>query len=353
MHRAPMAFARSGWRRRLAGACALVAALGLGAGGVRAMQAHAASASGQAASVDAAAVARAADGCQRLAAPGAALATALGQTGWLEATGALLAALALPWAVVALSMRARWTRARSHFEDRLRERERIARELHDTLLQGTQGLVLNFQVAAGELPVDDARRRRLETLLDDADDVIAHARDRVFNLRDRELDAIGLATSLPGIGADLAAGTAIRFEARVEGDLSRVRPEVAGEALLLGRAALSNAFRHSRGDRVELEIAATRAGLRVTVHDNGDGITERTLAAGSRPGHWGLVGMKERAVRLGGRLVIASEPGEGTDVRLEVPARRAFVRRCPLRLAILRQWLGDRLMKRLKKEVSE
>jgi len=148
--------------------------------------------------------------------------------------------------------------------ERMDERERIARELHDTLLQGTQGLVLNLQIVAGEMPGGDPRRRRLESLLDQADGVIAEARDRVHELRDLGNDGDDLVTALSAIGADLAAGTQAVFEVR-GAELLPLRVDVRAELILLGREALANAFRHARARRVEVEIACEPRGLRLTV----------------------------------------------------------------------------------------
>jgi signal transduction histidine kinase/ligand-binding sensor domain-containing protein len=248
------------------------------------------------------------------------------------------AALAAGWALYLLRLRTLARRAWVRYEDRLRERERIARELHDTLLQGTQGLVLNLQIVAGEMPGADPRRRRLEALLDQADGVIAQARDRVHELRDIGNEGDDLVTVLSAIGADLAASTSTTFELR-GAELLPLRADVRSELILVAREALANAFRHAHARRVELEIACEPGGLRLSVRDDGDGIDPRTLADGGRPGHWGLVGMKERADRIGGRLGIHGRPGGGTEIRLELPRRYAFGPRHAGLLAPIQRWL--------------
>jgi signal transduction histidine kinase/ligand-binding sensor domain-containing protein len=219
-------------------------------------------------------------------------------------------------------------RVRVRLEERLHERERIARELHDTLLQGTQGLVLGFQVAAGKLAKADPRRAEMEAILDHADQVIAEARDRVYDLRNPDGSDEDVVTALTAVGADLASSTGVHFEVSADPVLPELRDEMRGEAFLVGREALLNAFRHAGAERIRLEIRHEGRLLRMTVTDDGAGIDRDVLARGSRPGHWGLVGMRERMDRVGGRLRIQSAPQHGTTVSLEWPAGMAFPANC-------------------------
>lgn len=245
------------------------------------------------------------------------------QTRWFQLL-CVAALVAAGFVVHALRTRVLTRQARVRFQDVLRERARIARDLHDTLLQGTQGLVLNFQVVAGEMARDDARRCRMEALLDEADHVIAQARDRVHDLRDLDGEHADLVASLSAVGTDLAAGTTTSFEVRVDPSLPPLCLEIRGELFLAGREALLNAFRHAHARSIALEFSRFRRGLLIAVRDDGRGIDERTLADGGRHGHWGLAGMRERAERIGGTFVLRSREGQGTETRIEVPARLAF-----------------------------
>ncbi len=231
----------------------------------------------------------------------------------------IAAAIALMWAAHALRVRALLRRERARFEDRLRERERIARDLHDTLLQGTQGLVLNLQVVASEMPRGDERRRRLEALLDDADAVIASARDRVHELRDLRGDIDDLVDGLLALGLELARGRAIRFDLRHAPPLPALHPDVGAEVFNIVREALVNAFRHAHALAIEIDISRIGRTLRIAINDNGQGIDPGVIAAGGSPGRWGLKRMRERASRIDARLDLLSLVHGGTQVLLEVP----------------------------------
>ncbi len=246
------------------------------------------------------------------------------QTNWFRSCWiASLAALA--YLVHVMRTRVLAQRARIRLHDLLRERERIARELHDTLLQGTQGLVLNFQVIAGEMGREDDRRRRMEALLDEADSVIAQARDRVYDLRDLDNEQADLPAALAVVGADLAAGTSTSFEVRTSADLPQTRPDVRSEVFLAVREALLNAFQHASARTIVLELRRRRRTFVILVRDDGRGIDPLLVSAGGREGHWGLTGMRERAERLGGRVAVAGVAGGGTEVCIELPGRVVFV----------------------------
>jgi len=270
------------------------------------------------------------------------------QTGWFMALCALAVAL-MAWSLYRLRLGTLTRRVRMRFEERLRERERIARELHDTLLQGTQGLVLSFQLAAGKLPRTDPRRQEMETILDRADLVVAEARDRVHDLRNPDPSEQDLVCALTAVGEDLAAASAasaVRFEVQADEALPALRPEMLGEAFMAGREALTNAFRHAQARTVQLELRHDLRHLHLRVRDDGKGLDADTLGRGSRPGHWGLVGMRERAEKSGGRLHIRSEAGQGTEVWLCWPCKAAFERPAGW-WARLRQRLNQRQVERV------
>jgi signal transduction histidine kinase/ligand-binding sensor domain-containing protein len=252
---------------------------------------------------------------------GAALAFAVApawfQTAWFRTFAVLLAGTLL-WALHRWRARQLTRQALGREEAREIERRRIARELHDTLLQGTQGLVLNLQVVAGELPADDGRRLRLQRLLDGADALIAEARDRVYSLRQADAGARDPLAGLAAFGHELAAGTGIAFELRRHAEPAPLPEDVGREVLLVVREALGNAFRHAGAGRVALDFAVRDGRQVFTVSDDGTGIAAATLANG-RPGHFGLVGMRERAQRLGAELELQSDAERGTRVSLAVP----------------------------------
>jgi signal transduction histidine kinase len=127
-------------------------------------------------------------------------------------------------------------------------------------------------------------------------------------------------------GKDLAqyqSDQGIAFTIAVEGTAQPLDPIVRDEIYQIGREAVVNAFRHSQGSKIEVEITFSQANMRLRVRDNGIGTDQETLDRG-RPGHWGLSGMRERARKLGAQLSLWSRPGAGTEIELAVPAKIAF-----------------------------
>jgi len=256
------------------------------------------------------------------------------QTAWFRAA-AVFAVLALAWFALSLRMRQVAARARADLAARTAERERIARELHDTLLQGTQGLVFSLQGLAARLPHDDPTRRGIEDRLDRADKVLVEARERVCDLRTSHSAAGVLPELLGELGAALGAEHGVPFRLVVEGEPRELQRDVRDECYHIGREALANAVKHAHAREIEARLAYGPRSLLLVVRDDGVGIAAQTLAAGSRPGHWGLQGMRERARQSGARLQVYSRPGAGTEIVLAVPAGLAYVappgRAAPLR----------------------
>jgi len=167
------------------------------------------------------------------------------------------------------------------------ERRRIARELHDTLLQGIQGLILRFQAAAVRIPNSEPARQLMDSALDRADEVMAEGRDRVRHLRVSVGPTKDLAKAFTQAGQELSRGTNVEFAVVVEGDVRPLHPLVLDEAYWIGHEALVNAFQHAEGTRIEVEIAYDQNKWRIRVRDNGRGIDSQVLKSGGKPDHWG------------------------------------------------------------------
>jgi signal transduction histidine kinase/streptogramin lyase len=236
---------------------------------------------------------------------------------------AVVAGFLLLAGVYRVRLRQAAARLNARLEERIAERERIARELHDTLLQGFQGLILRFQAAANRIPNSEPARHMMDETLDRADEVMAQGRDRVKNLRTSPEKSSDLAQSFVCAGEEISRGSAVEVSVIVEGDARSLHPAVLDEAYWIGREALVNAVIHSSGRRVEVEIAYDPRELRVRFRDDGRGIDPQILESG-RPGHWGLAGMRERAQKMGARFSIGSRPGAGTEIELRVPALVAY-----------------------------
>jgi len=215
---------------------------------------------------------------------------------------------------------------RGRLEARLAERERIARELHDTLLQGVQGLIWRFQAAADRIPPDQTARRLLEESLDRADALLKESRDRVKDLRPAACDVADLAQALALEGEQFAQLHSAHFTLSVQGTPRALHPIVREEVFLIGREALANAFQHSGAKVIEAEVAYGDSALQLRARDDGRGVGASVLEAGGTSGHFGLIGMRERAKKLGGQIEIWSKPEAGTEIDLRVPAHVAYRR---------------------------
>jgi ligand-binding sensor domain-containing protein/signal transduction histidine kinase len=210
------------------------------------------------------------------------------------------------------------------FEERLAERTRISKELHDTLLQGFLGASMQLHVAADCLPEDSPAKPPVKRILQLMSQVIDEGRNAVRGLCLADNRAEDLAHAFSRIREDLA-GEDLDFRVTVEGEPRPLHPIVRDDVYRLGREALVNAFRHSRAKRIEMELEYTRKRLRIVVRDDGVGIDCRLLDAG-RTGHRGLAGMREQAERIGAKFSVWSSPKNGTEVEVLVPGHVAFER---------------------------
>ena len=215
---------------------------------------------------------------------------------------------------------------RTRFEERHAERERIARELHDTFLQSVHGLMLRFQSVMERIPTTQPARVLMERALDLADDVIAEGRDQVTQLRTLQADQGDLPGALQMIGDELAYEGCASFRLTTEGARRIVDPGVSHELQRIAREAIANAIRHAQASQIDVSLISGRSGLTLNVIDDGRGFDADTVKEHGPPGHWGLKGMHERAASVRGRLVISSRPGAGTAVEITVPGSVAFQR---------------------------
>jgi len=234
--------------------------------------------------------------------------------------------LLLIWLAYRLRMAQVASGVRTRLEERMGERERIARELHDTLLQSVQGLVLRFQAVANKMPAGDSSRAQLESALASADEVIVEGRNRVRDLRAGDHSGDPLA-NLQELADAAGFDPPIPIRIVVEGRPRPVHPLVAAEIRRIAGEALFNVARHARAHAVDVTISYGDRQLGVQIRDDGVGIAPSVLARGSKEGHFGLLGMRERAERIGGALSIDSSTGSGTDVMLTLPVRLAYAER--------------------------
>jgi signal transduction histidine kinase/ligand-binding sensor domain-containing protein len=259
-----------------------------------------------------------------------AVAPAYYQTAWfrLSSVAAFLALLAALYQL-RLRQAARYFNIR--MEERVNERTRIARDLHDTLLQSFQGVLLKFHAVTYILPDRPAEAQRtLNEAIEEARQAIAEGRDAVQGLRSSTLVTNDLARAIgtfgEGLAADQTGGISSDFRVHVEGTPRELAPILRNEVYRIAAEALRNAFRHSGAKRIEVDICYDKRQFRMNVRDNGKGIDPQVLDQGGRVEHHGLPGMHERAKLVGAKLAIWSQPDSGTEIELVVSAAVAYAK---------------------------
>jgi signal transduction histidine kinase/ligand-binding sensor domain-containing protein len=276
------------------------------------------------------------------------IAPAYYQTNWFRLSW-VAAVLALLWAVYQLRLRQMAQEFNMRLDERVNERTRIARELHDTLLQSFHGLLMRFQAVSNELD-EGAPKQELDETIDRAARAITEGRDAVQGLRSSALESNDLAAAIGTLGRELAAAVSQppEFTMQVEGSPRELHPILRDEVYRVAGEALRNAFRHANARRVEVEIRYDERYFRLRVRDDGKGIDPTHLADSGPTGHFGLRGMRERAKRAEGKLrVWSSDPrtdGEkesGTEVELSIPAARAY----KSFRAARRSWLAEKVFR--------
>ena len=249
------------------------------------------------------------------------------QTNWFRASLAAVF-VAILWGLYRL----RLYQVAREFSAQTRERARIARDLHDTLLQSFQASVIQMQTARNIFPRrPEEAIQTLDNAIGSAEQAIDEGRRTIQDLRTTLAPNSELEGLLTIAGQELAKaqdsnGTQPVFSVSVNGTRRTLSSILQDEVYRIGREALRNAFNHARASHIEVEIIYDKRDLRLRIRDDGKGIDRNILKEGARAGHWGLPGARERAKRIGGRFDIWSEDGAGTEIELTVPASRAYAR---------------------------
>ncbi len=215
-------------------------------------------------------------------------------------------------------------------DERLAERTHIARDLHDTMLQTFQGVLLKFYGLSVMLADRPDAQQKLEGLLGEARQAINEGREAVLGLRASTVIANDLARAFATLGEELAAKqdshNPVAFRVEVQGETRDLHPILRDEVYRIACEALRNAFQHSGAARIEVGIHYDDRQFWVCVRDNGRGIDPMVLEAGAREGHYGMPGMHERARLASGRLVVRSRVNSGTEAEIIIPAARAYAK---------------------------
>ena len=223
-----------------------------------------------------------------------------------------------------LRIRVLTQRVKTRLYERLAERERIARDLHDTFFQGIQGLFLRFNTGTAQLQPEEPARAIFEEALQESDRVMLEGRELILDLRTGSAGPRSLPSSFAETGAELRKVRDLAFQVVVHGEPRALHPVVFEEVYRIGREALANAFRHAQASAIEAELNYSAHELRVRVRDNGIGLAADVLTRGELDGHWGLPGMRERARKVGAQIDLWSRKGAGTEIEVRVPGAVAY-----------------------------
>ena len=245
------------------------------------------------------------------------------QRAWFLPALAVLAALAA-WAAFRLRIRS----LRERYDLIVAERSRIARELHDTLIQGFSGITMAMQALAARLRSSE-ERTRLEEIIQDAAGCLRETRRSVAGLRRPVQSESGLAEALAQAARQITETSDVRLRLRLDKlkldkDAPGLPPEFEYNLLRIATEAISNSLKHSGARTIEVALKRAPDALRLSVSDDGSGV-EQSDQGPRRPGHYGLIGMRERAAQIGAEFAFDSAPGRGTTVSVVAPLGRSAV----------------------------
>jgi signal transduction histidine kinase len=261
---------------------------------------------------------------------------------WWFLTLIVLLALFIASQILRARMRYVAEQVHSRLSERVAERERVARELHDTLLQGFQGLLMRFHLATQSIPTDEPARAEMEDALDSADSLLVESRERIRDLRHEAIEFDPLPEALSALGEEFAVPRNWELKVITHGIEVDLNPITYQDIYAISKEALVNAFRHSKATLIKADLHFEPHRLQIAVTDNGVGLAPDILNGGRRADHWGLAGMQERADNLGAELNLSTLPEGGTRVKLIVPGAMAYrhVKNPPFWGNLYRAWAG-------------
>jgi signal transduction histidine kinase/ligand-binding sensor domain-containing protein len=238
-------------------------------------------------------------------------------TWWFRTVCVLMIAFAVRWAY-RLRVGQVGRQLDQRFKERLRERTRIAQDLHDTLLQNIAGLCLQIGgLSKVVVASPQSARERLKDLRQQGEDCLREARQAVWNIRSLESENVDLATELQESVRRLTAGTPVRFHFRVEGEARPIVPHLREHLLRIGREAIINAVRHAHAGHIEVLMVFEAKSIRLRIADDGCGFDMEK--ASELSGHFGLTTMRERAQEINAAIAISSKSNHGTSIEVKVP----------------------------------
>ncbi len=200
----------------------------------------------------------------------------------------------------------------------LQERNRIAREIHDTLAQGFVGVSMQLEIVSRLLASSlDGAREHLDEARVQVRESLSEARRSIWQLRSQSSESEDFAARLSKAAKQAIGLSPVQLSLEVHGTYRPLRPNVEDELLRIGQEAVTNAVRHASAERIDIELAYAAKRLRMTIADDGRGFAVGSYVGPN--GHFGLQGMRERAEQINARLVVDSAAGKGTKVLVEAP----------------------------------
>jgi signal transduction histidine kinase/ligand-binding sensor domain-containing protein len=246
-------------------------------------------------------------------------APAFNETWWFKWLFAI-PLVAVAWLAYRLKTRALARRLKIRAE----EREAIARDIHDTLLQRIQGVLLTIQSWAVDDEIPENKRDEMKEMSEETRSVLVEGRERIADLRNWHDRGLRVYDTLKAEGERLAEASGQAFEIKVAGTSRPLRADAETELEAVALEAVRNAFAHARGSCVSVSIVYETEAFWIIVVDDGQGMDPYALATAPLQGHFGMVGLRERVERLKGTIRVDSSAGEGTEIHVSVPARTAY-----------------------------
>jgi signal transduction histidine kinase len=245
------------------------------------------------------------------------------QTGWFCSLAVLLVAVLLALIAIVRTEQMK-ARIRQHIAARTYERERIARDLHDTLLQGVQSLLLRTNIWANDRSLPTDLRSEIYEVSEQAREIVVEARERIVLLRNGDSKQSDLIATLMRMANARTTNEAPSLEIITRGAPRPLTDDACRQLVDIAREAVRNAIQHAKCQHVRVTVAYCPHSIALAIADDGCGITPTLLLTHTSAGHYGILGMKERAQQLGAVFALGLNSTSGTTISVRVPAEIAF-----------------------------
>jgi signal transduction histidine kinase len=217
--------------------------------------------------------------------------------------------------LIAIGHRVRMARLRAQYVVMFAERSRMARELHDTLLQGMSAVAMQLNSIRMRLSgAPEGPRRELELVQETVTRCLEETRRMVWDLRDRGADGGDLGAALTRFARRATQGTELACQVSVEGGPAHLPHAIEDQLFRIGQEALTNAVKHAKANKIDVSLHYDPTKVTLTISDDGAGFDPAVAPAGGD--HFGLVGLRERAAAIRAALDIRSAPGQGTTIQV-------------------------------------